>query len=115
MKQHPPLIKFYFETQKKYDGCIIACEIGSFFEILEIDGVGFAKEAADILDIVLTRKNKSDKDSPYMAGFPVASAKGYFKKLAEAGKTVIVITQDVRGRKTDKNKSVGRKISQISI
>lgn len=113
MKDYPPLLKYILDVQTEYKTSIVACEIGSFFEILEIDGIGHAKEAAQILDIVLTKKNKADPSSPYMAGFPVASAKGYFKKLADAGKTVIVITQDSRGKKSDKNKGVGRRISQI--
>ena len=113
MKKHPPLINFILETQKKYPDSIICAEIGSFFEIHEIDGLGYAKEASSILDIVLTRKNKSDPDSPYMTGFPVHTAKNHFKKLAAAGKTVIVLTQDIRGKRSDQNKGVGRKISQI--
>jgi DNA mismatch repair protein MutS len=112
-KNHPPLIRYVLDVQKKYPESVVAIEVGSFFEIYEIDGLGYAKEASRILDIILTKKNKSDPDSPFMAGFPVHTSEGHFNKLVSSGKTVVVITQELRGKRGDKNKNVSRKISKI--
>lgn len=112
-KPYPPLVNYVLEIQKKYPDSIVAIEIGSFFEIYEIDGLGHAKEASRILDIILTKKNKSDPNSPYMAGFPVHTSEGHFNKLVSSGKNVVVITQELRGKRGDKNKNLKRKISKI--
>lgn len=116
-KKHPPLIQLILDIQKQYPEAIIATEIGNFYEIMGIidDGqiVGFAKEASIVLDAFLTRKNKSDPNSPYMCGFPIHSAEGHFTKLTNAGYTVVVVEQAIKGTKADKNKSIPRKITKI--
>ncbi len=56
-------------------------EIGTFFEVYEVnndeDKIGKAKEIAELLNIQLTRKNKSilenSKENPIMAGVPAIS------------------------------------------
>jgi DNA mismatch repair protein MutS len=102
-------------NEEKYqkDRSIVVIEIGSFFEIMEIDGIGFAKEASQILDLVLTRKSKKDPDSPLLCGFPTFSSENHFKKLVQAGRTVVVISQTLKGTRIDANKDVHREISQI--
>lgn len=86
-------------------------EIGTFYEIHQIEDLGYAKKAADLLDIVLTRKNKSVPNSPYLAGVPSHTAEGYFKKLLELGERVVVVSQKVE-HKNDK-KIVSRRIEKI--
>lgn len=113
MKKYPPLIQQYLEIQKAHPNAIIACEVGAFYEIWGIDGVGYAKEASQILDTVLTKRDKSDKESPDMTGFPAFACDNHFKKLVSAGKTVVVVNQAIKGKKSDQNKSITRSISQI--
>lgn len=112
-KQYPPLIQMVLDVQARHPSAIVATEIGAFYEIHEIDGVGFAREASQILDTVLTWRDKSDPSSPRMTGFPSHTADNHFKKLVQAGKTVVVVSQAVRGTKADGNKKVQREITQI--
>ena len=113
MKKYPPLIQQYLEIQNVYPQAVIACEVGAFYEIWGIDGVGYAKEASQILDTVLTKRDKSDKGSPDMTGFPSFACDNHFKKLVSAGKTVVVVSQAIKGKKSDQNKSITRTVSQI--
>ncbi len=54
-KKNPPLIQQFLDIQTMHPDCIVATEVGSFYEIWTVDGIGYAKEASQILDIVLTR------------------------------------------------------------
>jgi DNA mismatch repair protein MutS len=112
-KKLPPLMQSIFDLHQKYKGAIVCVNIGSFYEIHGFGEPGQAKEAAEILDLVLTRRSKADESSPYMAGFPVVSANNYFKKLVEAGRTVVVVSQTINGKKADGNKQVSREVTQI--
>jgi len=86
----------YFET--KYPNPLVLMEIGTFFEVYEYDGIGRAKEIAELLNIQLTRKNKSITDinikNPLMAGFPNHAIDRYLQKLIDEEKyTIILIKQ----------------------
>lgn len=111
--KHPPLIQQFIDNQTRYPDAIVATEVGGFFEIWQVEDVGHAIRASQLLDTVLTRRNKSDPDAPYMIGFPSHAAEGYFKKLVDLGETVVIVEQSVRGRKADGNKNVVRSISKI--
>lgn len=112
--KHPPIIQFFIDIQMQYPDAIVAVEVGDFFEIWEtMDGIGFAKKAAMIADLTLTKKNNSKEGSPYMAGFPARSAEAYFKKLVDAKQTVVVVEQTIRGAKEDNNKQVTREVTRI--
>ncbi len=111
--KHPPLIQQFIENQLKYPDAIVATEVGGFFEIWQVDDIGYAFKASQLLDTVLTRRNKSDPNSPYMTGFPSHAAHGYFKKLVDLGETVVLVEQNIRGTKADGNKNVTREITKI--
>ena len=96
------LTEIYFDLQKyfneKYPNPIILIEIGSFFELYEYDKIGKAKEIAELLNIQLTRKNKSiievTSKNPLMAGFPNHAIDRYLQKLIDEEKyTIIIIKQ----------------------
>lgn len=112
-KKHPPLIQQFIENQLKYPDAIIATEVGGFFEIWQVDDIGYAFKASQLLDTVLTRRNKSDPQSPYMTGFPSHAAQGFFKKLVSLGETVVLVEQNIRGTKADGNKQVAREVTKI--
>ena len=101
------LTQSYFELQRffeeKYgDDSVVFIEIGSFFEVYEINNekeqVGKAKEVAELLNIQLTKKNKnivenSDKN-PLLAGVPTVSFERYLNRLISEQKyTIIVVKQ----------------------
>jgi len=98
------LTELYFELQqhfeKKYGkNTLVIIEIGSFFEVYEVNNdvlkIGKAKEIAELLNIQLTRKNKTILENsipnPLMAGFPSVSLERYLSRLISTKKYTIVI------------------------
>jgi DNA mismatch repair protein MutS len=100
------LSEVYFELQrhfeKKYgNDVIILIEIGTFFELYEVNNdelkVGKAKEIAELLNIQLTRKNKNILENsvknPLLAGVPSVSLERYLSRLISTKKYTIVIVK----------------------
>ena len=93
------LTEIYFEIQKYYDelypNAVVLIEVGTFFETYEADGVGKAREIANILNIQLTKKNKSLPEvnikNPLMAGFPNHALDRYLEKLINENKYTITL------------------------
>ncbi len=98
------LSEIYFDLQrhfeKKYGSdTLILIEIGSFFELYEVNNdemkVGKAKEIAELLNIQLTRKNKAIAENsiknPLLAGVPTVSIERYIARLIATKKYTIVI------------------------
>ena len=115
------LTQTYFELQKYFEekygtDTVVFMEIGTFFEVYEINNdeiqIGKAKEIAELLNIQLTKKNKSiiensDKN-PLLAGVPAVSFDRYLSRLISEEKyTVIVVKQKGNPPK------ISRYISQI--
>ena len=101
------LTQSYFELQKFFEekygkDTVVFMEIGTFFEVYEVNNddlqIGKAKEIAELLNIQLTKKNKnivenSDKN-PLLAGVPSVSFERYLSRLiAEQKYTIIVVKQ----------------------
>ena len=101
------LTEIYFDLQihfqEKYgENTLIFIEIGSFFEIYEVNNeelkIGKAKEVAGLLNIQLTKKNKSIAENsvknPLLAGVPSVSIERYLARLIDMKKyTIVVIKQ----------------------
>ncbi|MFH0857132.1 MAG: DNA mismatch repair protein [Candidatus Magasanikbacteria bacterium] len=98
------LIEVYFDIQKHFEekygkNTVILIEVGSFFEVYGVDNeemkIGKPKEIAEILNLQLTRKNKSieinDIKNPLLAGFPTATFDRYINRLVQEKKYTIVI------------------------
>jgi len=98
------LSEVYFELQqyfeKKYgSNTLVLIEIGTFFEIYEVNNnelkVGKAKEIAELLNIQLTRKNKNIAENsvqnPLLAGVPTVSLERYLARLINTKKYTIVL------------------------
>ncbi|QKF72814.1 DNA mismatch repair ATPase [Aliarcobacter faecis] len=97
----------YFKLQelfeKKYGkNTLVLMEIGTFFEVYEVNNdkeqIGKAKEIAELLNIQLTRKNKSilenSKENPIMAGVPAISFEKHLARIiAEQKYTIAIIRQ----------------------
>ena len=96
----------YFIYQKKYERIygektIILMEVGSFFELYGIDNEnekqGNIKPVCNLLNIILSRKNKTilenSRSNPLMAGFPNHSLKRFLEILIKHNYTVILIEQ----------------------
>lgn len=101
------LIEGYFNVHKHYEdlygpNTIVMIELGSFFEIYGVENekiqIGKAREIADLLNIQLTRRNKTIKQNsiknPLMAGFPSPTFDRYINRIIQEKKyTVVVIRQ----------------------
>lgn len=96
--------EIYFDLQHLFEqrygkDVIILMELGSFFEVYEVATtslhIGKAKEVAELLNIQLTRKNKSiienSLSNPLMAGFPSISLDRYLARLVQLKRYTIVI------------------------
>jgi len=115
------LTQTYFELQEKFEeryghNTVVFMEIGTFFEVYEVNNdesqIGKAKEMAELLNIQLTKKNKSIVENsvknPLLAGVPAVSFERYLNRVIQEQKyTVIVIKQ--RG----KPPKISRYIAQI--
>ncbi len=97
----------YFKLQqlfeKKYgENTVVLMEIGTFFEVYEVNNdeeqIGKAKEIAELLNIQLTRKNKTilenSQENPIMAGVPAISFEKHLARIISEQKyTVVIIRQ----------------------
>ena len=101
------LTQTYFDLQRHFEekyghDTVVFMEIGTFYEVYEVNNdkeqIGKAKEIAELLNIQLTKKNKSiiensDKN-PLLAGVPAVSFERYLSRLISEQKyTVIVVKQ----------------------
>lgn len=100
------LTEIYFDLQlffeEKYGkNTIVFMEIGSFFETYEVNNethqIGKAKEVSELLNIQLTRKNKSilenSLQNPLLAGIPSVSLDRYLSRLVQTKKYTIVLVR----------------------
>ncbi|KIM10278.1 MAG: DNA mismatch repair protein [Sulfuricurvum sp. PC08-66] len=97
----------YFDLQRLFEAkygpkTVVFMEIGSFFEVYEIDTgpapIGKAKEVAQHLNIQLTKKNKTipevSEKNPLLAGVPSVSFDRYLNRLiATQEYTIILVRQ----------------------
>jgi DNA mismatch repair protein MutS len=100
------LTDIYFELQRIFEekyghDTVVLIEIGTFFEVYEVNNdemkVGKAKEIAELLNIQLTRKNKTILENsvanPLMAGVPSVSLDRYLSRLVQSKKYTIVLVR----------------------
>ena len=94
----------YFKLQKMFENkygknSVVLMEIGTFFEVYEVNNddeqIGKAKEIAELLNIQLTRKNKSilenSPENPIMAGVPAISLEKHLARIISEQKYTIAI------------------------
>lgn len=94
--------KVYSEYHSKYgQKTAVLMQVGSFYEIYGVDNetekIGNAEELSQMLNIVLTKKNKkipnNDINNPLMLGFPCLALSKYIPVLLNDQYTVIVLDQ----------------------
>ncbi len=98
------LTQTYFDIQSYFEkfyglDVVVLMEVGSFFEIYEVANeelqIGKAKEVAELLNIQLTRKNKTIPEisisNPLMAGVPSVALERYLDRLVQSGRYTIVL------------------------
>ncbi|RMG91933.1 MAG: DNA mismatch repair protein MutS [Zetaproteobacteria bacterium] len=83
------MMQQYLRIKAEYPDCLLFYRMGDFYEMFYED----AKEAAEILEIALTKRGKSAGEDIPMAGVPWHQAEGYLAKLVRAGKKVAICEQ----------------------
>lgn len=88
MSKVTPLMAQYFKLKSKHPDAILLYRVGDFYETFAEDAI----KVADILGIVLTKRNNSGNDIE-LAGFPYHSLDVYLPKLVRAGYRVAICEQ----------------------
>ncbi len=84
-----PMMRQYIATKAEHPDAMLFMRMGDFFEVFLDDAV----EAAKLLGITLTSRNKGKEDEVPMAGVPHRSLQGYLPKLLEHGIKVAIMDQ----------------------
>jgi DNA mismatch repair protein MutS len=88
MSKVTPLMAQYFKLKAKHPDAILLYRVGDFYETFAEDAI----KVADILGIVLTKRNNGGNDIE-LAGFPYHSLDVYLPKLVRAGYRVAICEQ----------------------
>lgn len=86
---HTPMMAQYHALKEQHPDCLLFYRMGDFYELFYDDAV----QAAEILDITLTHRGKSNGDDIPMAGVPFHSYEPYLAKLIRAGHKVAICEQ----------------------
>ena len=89
-------MKQYGEIKAKHPGTLLLFRVGDFYETFGEDAV----KAAQILDIVLTKRKNGAAGAVELAGFPHHSIDTYLPKLVRAGQRVAICEQLEDPKKT---------------
>ncbi|MGZ8393130.1 MAG: DNA mismatch repair protein MutS [Nitrospira sp.] len=84
-----PLMRQYREIKQAYRDAIVFFRVGDFYEMFQEDAV----EAAKLLSIALTSRDKSSPTPIPLCGVPYHAATTYIAKLLRAGRTVALCEQ----------------------
>lgn len=102
-----PLMKEYCDViatlrEEFHEEVIVFMQVGSFYEIYEVEGVGHARLVASITGITLTKKNSKlppSRENPWMCGFPLYTIGKFITRLNDEGYTVAVYDQKAENAK----------------
>ncbi len=84
-----PMMQQYMAIKNEYQDCMLFYRMGDFYELFFQDAV----TAAEVLDIVLTKRGKLDENDIPMCGVPAHSYEFYLEKLIKSGFKVAVCEQ----------------------
>ena len=89
MSKETPLMKQYNAIKAKHPDALLLFRVGDFYETFGADAI----RAAQILDIVLTKRGAGSASETELAGFPHHSLNTYLPKLVRAGLRVAICDQ----------------------
>ena len=91
-----PMMRQYLELKAQVPDALLLYRMGDFYELFFED----AEEAARLLDLTLTSRNKNDPDPIPMAGLPYHALESYLRRLADSGiKVAIAEQREVPGQR----------------
>ncbi len=102
-----PLMRQYWDLKSQVPDAILLFRMGDFYEVFAEDAI----EAAKILEITLTSRDKGKENPMPMAGVPHHSIQGYIQRLLAQGKKVAIgdQTEDPAEAKKRGAKSIVRR------
>jgi len=86
---HTPMMAQYHALKNRYPGVLLFYRMGDFYELFYEDAV----QAAQVLDITLTKRGKSNGDDIPMCGVPFHACEPYLAKLIRGGFKVAICEQ----------------------
>jgi DNA mismatch repair protein MutS len=84
-----PMMAQYLRIKEQHPDSILFYRMGDFYEMFFED----ARQAAEILEITLTSRDKKSDNPVPMCGVPVKAAEGYIARLISSGRKVAVCEQ----------------------
>ena len=84
-----PAMRQYLTVKERYPDAILFFRMGDFYEMFFDDAV----EAASLLNLTLTSRNKNNPNPIPMAGIPYHAANQYLSRLIKVGKKVAICEQ----------------------
>ena len=105
--QHTPMMQQYLRIKAEHPDILLFYRMGDFYELFFDD----AHKAANLLDITLTHRGKTNGEPIPMAGVPYHAADNYLAKLVKQGQS-IAICEQIGDPKTSKG-PVDREVVRI--
>ncbi|HYC54968.1 MAG TPA: DNA mismatch repair protein MutS [Candidatus Binatia bacterium] len=84
-----PAMQQYLEVKSRHEDSLVFFRMGDFYEMFFED----AEQAAELLDLTLTSRNRNDEHPIPMCGVPYHSVRPYVARLLEAGRKVAICEQ----------------------
>ena len=104
-----PMMRHFLQIKAQHPDAIVLYRMGDFYELFLDD----AEVAAPLLDLTLTTRDKNKADPVPMCGFPVHSADGYVKRLAELGHRVAICEQVEDPKSAGGKRLVRREVVEV--
>ena len=86
---HTPMMRQYLKIKAQHPDMLLFYRMGDFYELFYDD----AKRAANLLDITLTARSKSNDQPIPMAGVPFHAVDNYLVRLVRLGESVVICEQ----------------------
>jgi len=103
------MMRQYLGIKARHPDALLFYRMGDFYELFLKD----AEQAAPILGIALTTRDRGKPDAVPMCGVPVHAASTYVKKLTDHGCRVAICEQVEDSRKTGGRRLVKREVIEV--
>ncbi len=84
-----PMLRHYLELKARHPDALLFYRMGDFFELFFDD----AREAAPLLELTLTARQKGTENEAPMCGIPHHALEGYLARLLRLGRKVAICDQ----------------------
>jgi len=105
------LLTQYLRVKAQHQDAILLFRLGDFYEMFFED----AKQAAALLDLTLTARNRGEPDEAPLCGFPAHAAAPYVARLVAAGHSVAICEQQAQAGRGIMERAVVRVVTPGTI